>query len=62
MYVKLYFLALSFILYCYERDFISNLISKRCDLIDKFYDTSRYLDDILTIDNPDYDNPDIPYI
>ena len=26
--------------------------SKRFDLIDKFNDTSRYLDDILTIDNP----------
>ena len=32
-------------LYCYERDFISNLQkSKRFDLIDKFNDTSRYLD------------------
>ena len=26
--------------------------SKRFDLMDKFNDTSRYLDDILTIDNP----------
>ena len=40
-------------LYCYERDFLSNLQkSKRFDLIDKFNHTSRYLDDILTIDNP----------
>ena len=40
-------------LYCYERDFISNLQkSKRFDLIDKFNNTSRYLDDIFTIDNP----------
>ena len=32
---------------CYERDFMSNLQkSKRFDLIDKFNDTSRYLDDI----------------
>ena len=39
-------------LYCYERDFMSNLQkSKRFDLIDKFNDTSRYLDDIFTIDN-----------
>ena len=38
-------------LYCYERDFMSNLQkSKRFDLIDKFNDTSRYLDDIFTID------------
>ena len=30
---------------------MSNLqISKRFDLIDKFHDTSRYFDDILTID------------
>ena len=40
-------------LYCYERDFMSNLQkSKRFDLIEKFNETSRYLDDILTIDNP----------
>ena len=40
-------------LYCYERDFMSDLhISKRHDLIDMFNDTSRYLDDIFAIDNP----------
>ena len=40
-------------LYCYEKDFMSNLRkSYRFDLIDKFNDTSRYLDDIFTIDNP----------
>ena len=39
-------------LYCYERDFMSNLQkSQRFDLIDKFNDTSRYLDDIFTTDN-----------
>ena len=37
-------------LYCYDRDFMSNpQKSKRVDLIDKFSDTSRYLDDIFTI-------------
>ena len=42
-------------LYCYERSFMSNLQkSKRFDLIDKFNDTSRYLDDIFTIDNPEF--------
>ena len=42
-------------LYCYERDFMSNLHkSKRFDLIDKFNDTSRYLDDIFTIENPTF--------
>ena len=40
-------------LYCYERDFMSDLQkSKRHDLIDMFNDTARYLDDIFTIDNP----------
>ena len=44
------------ILYCYERDFISNLHkSKRQDLKDIFNDTSRYLDDIFTIDNPEFE-------
>ena len=39
-------------LYCYEGDFMSILqISKRFDLMDKFHDTSRNLDDIFTI-NP----------
>ena len=34
-------------------DFMSNLQkSKQFDLKDKFNDTSRYLDDIFTIDNP----------
>ena len=42
-------------LYCNERDFMSNLQkSKRFDLIDKFNDTSRYLDDIFTTDNPEF--------
>ena len=41
-------------LYCFERDFMSDLYkSKRHDLIDMFNDTSRYLDDIFTIDNPE---------
>ena len=28
--------------------------SKQFELIDKFNDTSRYLDDIFTIDNPEF--------
>ena len=37
--------------YCCERYFMLNLKkSKRLHLIDKFNDTSRYLDDIFTID------------
>ena len=49
-------------LFCYERDFMSNLHkSKRYDLIDMFNDTSRYLDDIFTIDNPEFEKhiPDV---
>ena len=49
-------------LYCYERDFMSDLQkSKRFDLIDMFNDTFRYLDDIFTIDNLEFDKhtPDI---
>ena len=49
-------------LYCYERDFMSDLQkSKRFDLIDMFNDTSRYIDDIFTIDNPEFEKhtPDI---
>ena len=49
-------------LYCYERDFMSDLQkSKRNDIIDMFNDTSRYLDDIFTIDNPEFEKyiPDI---
>ena len=41
--------------YCYERDFMPDLQkSKRFDLIDMFNDTSRYLDDIFNIDNPEF--------
>ena len=49
-------------LVCYERDFMSNLHrSKQYDLIEKFNDTSRYLHDIFTIDNPEFEKhiPDI---
>ena len=43
-------------LYCNERDFMSDLQkSKRFYLIDMFIDTSRYLDDIFTIDNPEFE-------
>ena len=50
------------ILFCYERDFTSNLHkSKQYDLIDMFNNTTRYLDDIFTIDNPEFEKhiPDI---
>ena len=41
-------------LYGYKGDFMSNLHkSKTLDIVDKFNDTSLYLDDKLTIDNPE---------
>ena len=45
-----------------HRDFMSELHkSKRRDLIDMFNDTSRYLDDIFTIGNLEFEKyiPDI---
>ena len=39
-------------LFCYERDFMKSLTKeKRYGLIDAFNSTSRYLDDLLNIDN-----------
>ena len=40
-------------LFCYERDFMKNLSSdNQVDVIKAFYCTSRYLDELLNIDNP----------
>ena len=40
-------------LYCYERDFMDNLNhDNQADVIEAFNSTSRYLDDLLNIDNP----------
>ena len=39
-------------LFCFERDFMKSLTKeKRYDLIDAFNAISRYLDDLLNIDN-----------
>ena len=39
-------------LFCYERDFMMSLSDdKLADVIDTFTTTSRYLDDILSINN-----------
>ena len=44
-------------LFCYERDFVMSLSDdKRADVIDAFSTTSRYLDDILIINNVYSDN------
>ena len=40
-------------LFCYERDFMKNLSSDiQADFIKAFNLTSRYIDDLLSIDNP----------
>ena len=39
-------------LFCYERDFISLSNDNQADIIKAFNSTSRYLDDLLNIDNP----------
>ena len=42
---------------------MSALHKSKCrDLIDMFNDTSRYLDDIFTIDNPEFDKYIFIYI
>ena len=40
-------------LFCYQRDFMTSLSDvKQAEIIDAFKSTSRYLDDLLNIDNP----------
>ena len=40
-------------LFCYERDFMTSLSDiKQAEIIEIFKSTSRYLDDLLNIDNP----------
>ena len=50
-------LAADLFLFCYERDFMMCLSDdKRADVIDAFNTASRYLDDILKINNVYFDN------
>ena len=45
-------LVVDLFLFCYERDFMMSLSDdKQADSIDVFITTSRYLDDILNINN-----------
>ena len=44
-------------LYCYERDFMDSLNhGNQADVIEAFNSTSRYLDEILNIDNPYFES------
>ena len=46
-------LVVDLFLYCYERDFMLSLSdNNQTDIIEAFNNTSRYLDDLLNIDNP----------
>ena len=46
-------LVANLFLFCYERDFMMSLIdNNQADIIEAFNSTSRYLDDLLNIDNP----------
>ena len=50
-------LVADLLLCCYERDFMMSLsVDKQADVIDAFNTTSRYLDDILNINNVYFDN------
>ena len=46
-------LAADLFLFCYERDFMTSLSDvKQAEIIEAFKSTSRYLEDLLNIDNP----------
>ena len=46
-------LVADLILFCYERDFMTSLSGdNQADIIEAFDSTSRYIDDLLNIDNP----------
>ena len=46
-------LAADLFLFCYEKDFMTSLSDdNQADITEAFNSTSRYLDDLLNIDNP----------
>ena len=46
-------LVADLLLFCYERDFMLSLSdNNHSDVVEAFNSTSRYLDDLLNIDNP----------
>ena len=51
--VTILILVADLFLFCYERDFMTSLSDvKQAEIIETFKSTSRYLDDLLNIDNP----------
>ena len=50
-------LAADLFLFCYERDFMTSLSDvKQAEIIEAFNSTSIYLDDLLNIDNPYFED------
>ena len=45
-------LAADLFLFCYERDFMLSLSDNRADVVEAFNSATRYLDVLLNIDNP----------
>ena len=45
-------------LFCYERDFLMSLSADKNSIIEAFNSMSRYLDDLLNIDNIYFDGMD----
>ena len=51
--IVLLVLQICLFLFCYERDFMLSLSdNNQADIIEAFNSTSRYVDDLLNIDNP----------
>ena len=45
------------LLFCYERDFMLSLSDNiQADVVEEFNSTSRYLDDLLNIENPYFEH------
>ena len=52
-------LVANLFLFCLGRDFMASLSDdNQADIIEKFNSTSRYLDDLLNIDNPYFERED----
>ena len=54
--LQIFFFFFFFFFFCYERDLMKSLsLENQADIIEAFNSTSRYLDDILNIDNIYFD-------
>ena len=54
--IVLLLLQICLFFFCYERDFMLSLSdNNQTDIIEAFNSTSRYLNDLLNIDNPYFD-------